>query len=169
MKSKFTIQIVMIVLGIFFLIQSFQIKTMGFKGDILNQRDYVIVLAILIIIASTASILVEYRRGRKGENSEEILVSDVGQAEVEVDKKELKKNKKNVYITMTLVLLFAYGFTYIGFFVTSFIFVFLFTWLMFNWSKKKILTSIIFSVSLNIVLYVLFDLISVYFPKSLLF
>jgi D-alanyl-lipoteichoic acid acyltransferase DltB (MBOAT superfamily) len=80
-----------------------------------------------------------------------------------------KKSPYKVYLSMGLVFLFLLGFTYIGYYVTSFVFVFLITWLMFDWDRKKWGRCLAFSVGLNIALYVLFTLINVYFPKTLLF
>lgn len=174
MLKKVIIQIVLILLGVYFVVTSYGISSMGFQGDVLNQRAYVTILAWLLIVFSALSMVVEILKHRRGNESEQLPAASeaeeiMEEMKVESDTKIVKKGKSKVYLSMLLVLLFAYGFSYIGFFVTSFIFVFLITWLMFDWEKKKWIRSLIFSIGLNVVLYILFSLINVYFPKSLLF
>ncbi|WP_096189972.1 tripartite tricarboxylate transporter TctB family protein [Evansella halocellulosilytica] len=180
MRGKYSIQIVMILLGLFFFITAFQISVRGFQGDVLNQREYVIVLSILLIGLAVASIVKE-KIGSKQSNevireAEETMEVPEIEKEDEVvtpsesrSKLTLIVDKYRIYIAMILVVLFAYGFAYVGFFVTSFVFVFLFTWMVYRFDRGKILNSFTFSVVLNVILYFLFDLISVYLPNAWLF
>ncbi|WP_183040972.1 tripartite tricarboxylate transporter TctB family protein [Salipaludibacillus neizhouensis] len=176
MRGKVVIQAVMFILGLYFLITSFQIDTRGFKGDVINQRDYVIILSLLLILLSVGSMIKVYlnRKSIKTSDQQEdtLDVQQTHKTDTE-DTEETglvgKIKKYKIYFSMVLVFLFAYGFAYIGFFVTSFVYVFLITWLIYDLSKKKWLVSLIFSATLNIILFFLFDLISVYLPDAWLF
>lgn len=167
MKSKFIIQYVLILLGTLFLVTGFSISSAGFAGDIMNQRSYVIILASLLISFSVISIFAELVKSKSKRKNISALDEQMKSAEFTEEPKE--KTSYKVYLAMLLVLLFAYGFTYIGFYVTSFLFVFIITWLLFNWEKNKLVRSIIFSFFLNLSLFVLFSLVNVYFPKAWLF
>jgi hypothetical protein len=171
MKKNIIIQTALLVIGVLFLITANSISTMGFSGDVLNQRAYVVGLSWLLVIFAGAGIIREYVKGRKGDNV--IKVSEAEEKMIELEEEaniSVKKNSSSkVYLSMILIFIFVLGFTYIGYYVTSLIFVFLITWLMFDWSKKKWIISLIFSVGLNVILFILFNLINVYFPKTLLF
>jgi hypothetical protein len=171
MKKNIIIQTGLLVIGVLFLITANSISTMGFSGDVLNQRTYVVVLSWILVIFAGVGIIREFLKGRKGESVIKVSEAEGKMIELE-DEAELsvKKNSSSkVYLSMFLIFIFVLGFTYIGYYVTSLIFVFLITWLMFDWNKKKWIASLIFSVGLNVILFILFNLINVYFPKTLLF
>ncbi|WP_223701199.1 tripartite tricarboxylate transporter TctB family protein [Sutcliffiella deserti] len=171
MKKSLIIQAVFLLCGLLFVVTANTISTRGFGGDVLNQRNYVIILAWLLIIFSFISIVAEVLKSRKGKQPAEVSEAEAKMAELEAESGTTieKKSSSKVYLSMVLVFLFVLGFSYIGYYVTSFVFVFLITWLMFDWDKKKWIKSLIFSIGLNVALYVLFTLINVYFPKTLLF
>jgi hypothetical protein len=171
MKKNIIIHMGLLLSGVLFLITAKNINTMGFSGDILNQKDYVVLFSWLLIIFSGAGIFREYFKGRKGESVKVVSEAEEQLADLEAnsDTKIEKKSSSKVYLSMILIFVFVLGFTYIGYYVSSFLFVFFITWLMFDWDKKKWVTSLIFSIGLNITLYVLFNMINVYFPKTLLF
>ncbi|MEW4327790.1 tripartite tricarboxylate transporter TctB family protein [Rossellomorea marisflavi] len=171
MKRNMIIQIVLILCGVLFLVTAQNIGTLGFKGDVLDQRTYVVILSWLLIIFSAAGVVREYLSGRKGVTEKDKSEAEVKMDELEAESEvEVEKNSRlSVFIAMILLFLFVVGFSTIGYFVSSFIFVYLITWLMFKWDRKKWLAPLLFSVGLNGVLYVLFNVINVYFPKTVFF
>ncbi|PLR73554.1 hypothetical protein CYJ37_08440 [Bacillus sp. UMB0728] len=171
MKKNMIIQAALALCGVLFLVTAQNISTMGFNGDVLNQRTYVVVLSWLLIIFSAAGVLREYLTGRKERTERDLTEAEIKMEEMEADSEvKIEKNSRSsIYIAMILLFLFVLGFSTIGYFVTSFLFVFLITWLMFKWDRKKWLAPLLFSIGLNAVLYFLFNLINVYFPKTLFF
>lgn len=162
MNRNLIIQGGILLCGLLFLITSSNISRLGFNGDVLNQRDYVIVLSWLLIIFSIGGIIREYLLNRS--------VTKEEKTPQETMKPEANTTiKTRIVLSMVLLFLFVLGFTFIGYYVSSFVFVFLITWLMFDWEKKKWLASLLFSIMLNGALYILFSFIDVYFPKTLLF
>lgn len=171
MKKNIIIQIGLLLGGVLFLITANNISTMGFGGDVLNQKAYVVILSWLLIIFSGAGVLREYLKGRNGNQKNDLseVEKEIAVLEEESETKIEQKSPSKVYLSMLLIFLFVLGFTFVGYYVTSLVFVFLITWLMFDWDKKKWVASLIFSIGLNVTLYILFNLINVYFPKTLLF
>ncbi|MDF1507206.1 tripartite tricarboxylate transporter TctB family protein [Robertmurraya sp. DFI.2.37] len=165
MKRNMAIQAALLICGIVFLITSANISTLGFNGDVLNQKDYVVILSWLLIVFSAGGISKEWLLQRKVEQLEK------GQSTDEEITQQIisKKSRMKIFVSMILLFVFVLGFTYIGYYVTSLLFVFLLTWLMFDWAKKKWIVSLLFSLGLNGILYILFNLINVYFPNTLLF
>ncbi len=157
--SRFAIQTIMILLGILFFFTGFNINPNGFEGDVLNQRNYVLILAVLLVLASLGNIIYLKLKNK-----------DLPAAEKEEEKEQADESNSNktVYLMMGLLVFYAVGFTYIGFFVTSLIFIFTLTWFMQQWQTKKIFSSMLFSVVLTVVLFFLFDVINVYLPNTLL-
>ncbi|WP_019154019.1 tripartite tricarboxylate transporter TctB family protein [Robertmurraya massiliosenegalensis] len=167
MKKNMIIQAALLICAILFLITSSNISTLGFNGDVLNQKNYVIILSWLLIVLSTGGVIREYLLHRKNKHTEEIQYDE---EEMQSDGIKISNNSRmKIVISMILLFVFVLGFTYIGYYVTSLIFVFLLTWLMFDWARKKWVISLMFSVGLNGILFILFNLINVYFPKTLLF
>ncbi|WP_194842126.1 tripartite tricarboxylate transporter TctB family protein [Gracilibacillus salitolerans] len=167
--KKIAIEIIMFISGIIFLVTAFRIKAGGFSGDVLNQRNYVLILVGLLLILSAISIVrtLLWERNKKADK----VKKTVQETEQVVESAENKSNKpvnKNIYITIGLILLFIIGFTHIGFYVSSFVFVFAMTWMMFNWKRNLWIRSLIFSLALNGTFFILFQFINVYFPDNTL-
>lgn len=159
--NKYIIQIILILLGTLFLITSFTISTEGFDGDILNQRNYVVILAVLLIGLSLLN--AAYIKFRSQD-----VDSDAPNEEGEENEPRTKQNK-NTYLLMIMLVIYAFGVSYVGFFVSSFILAFSLAWYIQQWEAKKWLSSIIFSSGLTLTLYILFGIINVYLPETLLF
>ncbi len=86
------------------------------------------------------------------------------------DKKVTVAYPKIVFGMCIMVFVYAFGITSIGYFVSTF----LFMWAMLvllgdSRDKKQIIRMAVFSLVFCIVLYFLFQLMSVYLPKALLF
>ncbi|UFT98783.1 tripartite tricarboxylate transporter TctB family protein [Radiobacillus kanasensis] len=166
--KKVAIEIILILSGILFLITGLNIGAGGFSGDVLNQRDYVLILSGLLIVLSGISMIKTLILSKK-KDSDSTPETNSSKSEPESEENDRShKVNKNIWMTMILLLLFAYGFSYIGFYVSSFIFVFILTWMMFNWSKRELAKSLIFSVGLNVAFFFLFQFINVYFPENTL-
>ncbi|WP_099157017.1 tripartite tricarboxylate transporter TctB family protein [Virgibacillus ndiopensis] len=120
----------------------------GSNGQVIGSKEYSIGLSIILILVSISQMI------------------NIKKSTIIVKEKMGAEAKKKITQTTIAIFFFVIGFSYVGFYTTSIIIVFIMGMIMNNWNKKKITSSITFSIALAIVLYFLFDLINIYLPNT---
>ncbi|TSB48401.1 tripartite tricarboxylate transporter TctB family protein [Alkalicoccobacillus porphyridii] len=152
--KRYIVQIMFIVFSaLLFLNALTSVRTLTIREDLLNQRDYMLIVASLILLISLLSIFFEWRKSRKTNEKDTLPAFHIS---------------KKVIIIISATLLFVLGATFIGFFTSTLLFIFAITVYLGELTRKNIVKSASFAVGLTVVLYIVFDIINVYFPNTLL-
>ncbi|BAD62761.1 tripartite tricarboxylate transporter TctB family protein [Shouchella clausii] len=150
--KRYSVQLMFIVFSILLFVNGItSVKTQTIREDLLNQRDYMLIIAAMIFAFSLLSILLEFRKA----NKEHTEAPSFG------------INKK-VVVIIGATFLFALGATFVGFFTSTALFTFAITFYLSEKSKANLAKCLSFSLGLTVVLFIVFDLISVFFPNTLL-
>lgn len=120
----------------------------GAGGQVISGNNYSIALSIVLIVTSIIQIF-------KIKRTKEIA-----------GKKLHPEALKKLIQTIITIFFFILGFTFLGFYTTTVITVFVMGMIMNDWDKKKIVPSLIFSLVLTVVFYFLFDIINIYLPDT---
>ncbi len=150
--KRYSVQLMFIAFSVLLFVNGItSVKTQTIREDLLNQRDYMLIIAAMIFGFSLLSILLEFRKA----NKEQTKPLSFG------------VNKK-VVVIIGVTFLFALGVTFVGFFTSTALFTFAITFYLSEKSKASLAKSISFSLGLTVVLFIVFDLINVFFPNTLL-
>lgn len=153
--KKYLVQILFILFSILLFVNGItSVRAQTIREDLLNQRDYMLIIASLILFCSVLSIVLEWRKSKKNEDHEG------NESPIYVSKK--------VVVIISATLLFVLGATFIGFFTSTVLFIFAITVYLNERTRVNILKSASFAIGLTVVLYIVFDIINVYFPNTLL-
>lgn len=79
------------------------------------------------------------------------------------------KVKKSIFYTMIGSVIYVIGIIYIGFYVSTIVFVPTMYLMQENWNKAKYKSAAIFAVSINVLFYIVFTWLHIYLPSNLLF
>lgn len=151
--KNYIVQITFILFSILLFVNGLtSVPSRTIREDLLNQKDYMIAISIIIFIFSIISIYVDWKK----------------RDSIKDEAKPTGKINKKVLVIIAASLLFVLGATYIGFFTSTLLFVFSITFYLNEKTKKNIVKSASFSVGLTIILYIVFNFINVYFPETLL-
>ncbi len=131
----------------------------AFKQEILSSQDYPIAVALILVILAIVS-LITIKNSRKTDGNEK------NQAGEETKPMDKSIKKKTIYV-MISSLIFVLGVTSLGYFVSTFFFVAFLIFLLKDW--KELLFSITFSLIMTTFLYIMFNVMGVYFPNTMLF
>lgn len=150
--KRYSVQLMFIAFSVLLFVNGItSVKTQTIREDLLNQRDYMLIIAAMIFAFSLLSILLEFRKANR-EQTEPLSFG---------------VNKK-VVVIIGITFLFALGVTFVGFFTSTALFTFAITFYLSEKSKASLAKSISFSLGLTVVLFIVFDLINVFFPNTLL-
>jgi len=137
----------------------------SFGEQYIDARGLPVSLSILLVVLSVIGVISTIKKDRVANNSEVESFSNTTEERV------LKKAKlifgSKVFQIVLLTILFGFGVSIIGYFISSFVFTSLMVMILNDWDKKFFAG--IFGLIVTVVLYFLFDVISVYFPHTLLF
>jgi hypothetical protein len=81
----------------------------------------------------------------------------------------VKENIISIGLTMGLAIFFVFGMRNIGFYISTFLTLFIMYMAFEKWNKKEIIKSIIFSVGVCIVFVIVFNYLKVFLPNAPLF
>jgi hypothetical protein len=142
-----------------------------------------IVLSLLSIFTSSGSIEIEMNNGQFGPDNYSAIINAVlliiciiqliviikKRQIVETEKKLDAETKKTIAVMVAEAICYTLGISYIGFYVSTFIFVILAYLTLEKWAKSRLVSAVIFACGLNVVFYFIFTWLHIYLPESLLF